>query len=317
MSKYGLVSVLMPAYNVEKYIGDALDSLLEQSYSNLEIIVVDDASTDNTLNILNDYAAKDSRIKVYSNNINLGIVGTMNHGLTYCHGDFIARMDADDIAILDRIEKQINYLIENPEVDIVGSSTITVNMDGVGNSVSRVPIGKKQIESTLELFSPCFHIWLAKRDVYHALSGYRELAPAEDYDFLLRAHTRGFIIDNIDEPLMKIRCREGNTADLAGLKQRKAHYYVIELYKKRRAHKHGQDTFDTIEYKNYVGYSNTEKKFYDLSIFFIKKGFSRQNFFQRSTLFFFASMLSRWQFRYAVNRIIFKSKLKLLSFLER
>lgn len=312
MTEKFLVSILIPAFNVQDYVEEAMNSLLNQTYVNIEIVVVDDASTDDTLKILRELECKDNRVKVYSNLENKGIVDTMNFGIKFCTGDFIARMDADDIAMPYRIEKQLKYLIEHPEVDIVGSSTITINMRGEGNSISHVPVGKKKIEKTLLIFSPCFHIWLARRKVYDSLSGYRPLAPAEDYDFLLRATTHGFVINNIDQPLMKIRCRDGNTADIAGIKQRKAHYYVIELFKRRIKYNTLEDGFHEQEYRNALGYSETEKKHYDFSVSLIKKGFSQKNRIKKNLYFIASVFSSKWQMKYALNRLMFKFKLKFL-----
>ncbi|HDS1115711.1 glycosyltransferase family 2 protein [Pluralibacter gergoviae] len=308
MKEAPLISVLVPAYNVSDYVDEAINSLLEQTYKNIEIIIVDDCSTDDTLSKLYLLQKLDSRIKVYKKEYNSGIVDTLNLGLEHCNGEFIARMDADDIAINTRLEQQLNYLYEHPELDIVGSSTITISMNGELRQLSTVPVGQKKIERTLKLFSPCFHIWLAKKNVYKNLNGYRSLAPAEDYDFLLRAATDGFKIDNIAEPLMKIRVRDGNTADIAGLKQRKAHKYVVNLYEQRLST--GKDNYTDIEFAKYIKSSESEKNKYEKSIVLIKKGFMQHNRMIKIYYFFIAAITSKWQFSYSINRILFKMMIK-------
>ncbi|BDH45248.1 glycosly transferase [Salmonella enterica subsp. enterica serovar Choleraesuis] len=307
MNDLPLISVLMPAYNVECYIEEAINSLLCQSYKNIEIIAVDDCSTDSTFSKLQSLAAIDSRIKPFKKEYNSGIVDTLNIGLTYCSGCFIARMDADDIAEKNRIELQYNFLLENSAVDIVGSATTTIDMFGNPIQVSNVPVGQKKISSTIALFSPCFHIWLCNREIYDRLNGYRKLAPAEDYDFLLRAQTAGFKIDNIPLPLMKIRCRDGNTADIAGLKQRKAHNYVLRLYLERI--KKGSDTYSHENFERAVWFTQSEAKNYNKSISLIKSGFGKKSKLVRNIYFLRAALSSKWQFKYSLNRLLFKLKL--------
>ncbi|AWH89655.1 glycosyltransferase family 2 protein [Limnobaculum parvum] len=306
-----LVSVLIPAYNVQDYVEEAINSLLDQTYDNIEIIVVDDCSNDNTLSVLREIERQNKHVRVFSKSENSGIVDSLNYGLLYCQGEFIARMDADDIAINNRIELQLKYLLEHSNIDIVGSSTITVDMHGKGKQISNVPIGKDKINRTITLFSPCFHIWLARAEVYRQLEGYRQLAPAEDYDFLLRAVTYGYGIDNIDIPLMKIRCRTGNTADIAGLKQRKAHNYVVRLYDYRKSNNKKSDLFTAKEFKNFIVEGSLEAKLYALSIKFIKKGFMQSNKIKKIGFFFLASIVSKWQFIYAIKRVYFKILLKI------
>ena len=105
-----LVSVIIPCYNAEKYVEEAIRSIMTQTYSNLEIIVTDDCSSDNTLMILETLAAEDSRIKVIKNEKNLKIVKSLNNMIEVAQGKYIARMDADDISLPERIEKQVSFL---------------------------------------------------------------------------------------------------------------------------------------------------------------------------------------------------------------
>ncbi len=113
------ISVVMPAYNAEKYIGQAIESILNQTYRDFELIIVNDGSTDNTKNIILSY--KDERIIYLENEKNSGIVITLNKGLDNAKGEYIARMDADDISKNDRFEKQIDFLEKNKEIALLGS----------------------------------------------------------------------------------------------------------------------------------------------------------------------------------------------------
>ena len=111
-----LVSILIATYNSEDFIRETLDSVLNQTYTNLEIVLCDDASSDGTVNVLKEYQKKNERIKIIQNDRNLGISLNMNNGIGQCNGKYIAILDADDWAYPYRIEEQVNLMEENPKV---------------------------------------------------------------------------------------------------------------------------------------------------------------------------------------------------------
>jgi glycosyltransferase involved in cell wall biosynthesis len=115
------VSVIMPAYNSEKYIGEAIESILNQTFTDFEFIILNDGSTDNTAKIIKEYAKKDKRIRFINNKKNRGIVGVLNQGLDLATGKYIARMDSDDISLPERFEKQIKYMEQHPECGVLGT----------------------------------------------------------------------------------------------------------------------------------------------------------------------------------------------------
>ena len=115
-----LVSIIMPVYNGEKYLKEAIDSILNQTYTNFEFIIIDDCSTDQSVKIISSYT--DSRIHFHQNNENLNLIKTLNLGLHVAKGDYIARMDQDDISMFDRIEKQVLFLEANKHIGLVGSA---------------------------------------------------------------------------------------------------------------------------------------------------------------------------------------------------
>ena len=125
-----LVSIVIPVHNAEEYINEALDSCINQTYENLEILVVDDKSQDNTLNILKEYEQKDSRIKVLPVEKQDGLGNVINIGIRRSRGKYIARMDADDVMYPDRIEKQVNYLESNPNCVAVGGQIDIIDKEG-------------------------------------------------------------------------------------------------------------------------------------------------------------------------------------------
>src|SRR5690606_13489679 len=115
-----LISVVLPAYNAELYIKEAIDSVLAQTFTNFELIILNDGSTDKTEEIILSY--QDSRIVYVKNEHNLGLIGTLNKGMALAKGKYIARMDADDICFPERFEKQVAFLEKNKEYIICGTS---------------------------------------------------------------------------------------------------------------------------------------------------------------------------------------------------
>lgn len=128
ISKSPVISVVMPVYNSEKYLRESIESILNQIFNNFEFIIVDDCSTDNSLEIIKSY--KDKRIKLIKNKKNLGTVKSRNIGLKEAQGDYIAIMDSDDISLVHRLNTQVNYLMGHPKIYLVGSSAIFIDEDG-------------------------------------------------------------------------------------------------------------------------------------------------------------------------------------------
>ncbi len=120
MQNSPLVSVVMSVFNTEKYLAEAIESILNQTYLHFEFIIIDDGSTDSSLEIIQEYAKKDGRIRVIVNSENLGLPRSLNKGIDMAQGVYIARMDPDDISLSDRFEKQINYLNAHPETFVLG-----------------------------------------------------------------------------------------------------------------------------------------------------------------------------------------------------
>jgi glycosyltransferase EpsE len=141
-----LVSVIIGTYNGAKWIKRAIDSILNQTYKNLEIIVCNDASTDNTLSILKEEYGNVSNISILSNEKNSGLNITLNNCINHCNGDLIARMDDDDISHPTRIEKEVKFLQEHPEYTVVGTSVNYFDETGIwAQSISEGERNKKDI----------------------------------------------------------------------------------------------------------------------------------------------------------------------------
>ena len=133
-----LISVLMPVYNGEKYLAEAIESILNQTFRDFELIAIDDASTDSTWKIINSYA--DSRLIKLQNEKNLGVNATTNRGIQQARGEFIVKADADDVSYPDRFERQVNFFQNHPEIGVVAGSIQRINADGEKIGTPTIPI---------------------------------------------------------------------------------------------------------------------------------------------------------------------------------
>ena len=120
------ISVIMSVYNGETYLEEAVESIINQTFTNWELVIINDCSTDSTSQILADFALKDERIKVHTNEVNLRLPTSLNKAISLCQGKYIARMDADDICLPDRLEKQYRFMEENSHVALSSCRFMTV-----------------------------------------------------------------------------------------------------------------------------------------------------------------------------------------------
>lgn len=139
-------SIIMPAYNAEKFISDAIKSVLSQTYKNFELIIIDDCSLDQTVKVVQNYIAQDKRVNLVKKEKNQGVAETRNTGLNHAKGDFVAFLDSDDKWAEDKLEKQLAVLKERNDVDVVYGSYYRFNNDGIKNIV-KVPnlLDKKEL----------------------------------------------------------------------------------------------------------------------------------------------------------------------------
>jgi|AntDeeMetagen134_2_1112570.scaffolds.fasta_scaffold00684_5 glycosyltransferase involved in cell wall biosynthesis len=124
------VSVVMAVYNEEKYVSMAIESILEQTFSDFEFLIVDDGSTDRTSEIVDGYAKSDNRVRLLTNKKNMGLPASLNKGIEAARGEYIARMDADDKSLPGRFERQVKYLDSNPETHVIGCQVRVIGANG-------------------------------------------------------------------------------------------------------------------------------------------------------------------------------------------
>ena len=189
ITKKPLISVILPVYNAEKYLVEALESLRYQSYPNFEVIAIDDASTDLSHRILRSYAKIDSRFRVFKNKTNLKIAKTLNFGLTKAKGNFIARMDADDISLPNRFQKQLKFLQKHPGVVVVGGQCLTMDKESRLTGKKLFPTSHIDIHELMYTANPLQHpsIMINRSLLPKSFSWYNpKLTPAEDLDLYFR-----------------------------------------------------------------------------------------------------------------------------------
>lgn len=192
----GLVSVLMSVKNCEKEVYNSVESILNQTYENFEFLIVDDASTDNTLKILNKF--KDKRIKIYENKSNIGLTKSLNYLIKKSRGQFIARQDADDVSLPNRFEKQLDFLKKN-NIKVCTTRAI------IKNSSRKIPalsfyIPKKIL---IRYKNPFIHgTLLIERDLLNKMGNYDEnFYYSQDYDLFSRLIQSKYLVKTLREPL--------------------------------------------------------------------------------------------------------------------
>ena len=198
------VSVLLAVYNCEKFIDQALKSIYDQTYQDFEVVIVDDGSTDKTSEILHDM--KDSRTSIHTNSENKGLATSLNIGLNFCTGQYIARMDADDISLPQRFEKQVRYLDENPNCAALGSWCIRIDSNNKIISNWRHPTEFEGIKKRLLEENSIFHgTAMVRRHSLMEIGGYNEkYRYSQDYDLWIRLSETAKI-QNLGEFLYLLR----------------------------------------------------------------------------------------------------------------
>jgi glycosyltransferase involved in cell wall biosynthesis len=201
------ISILMPVYNGARYLPAAVESVLAQTYGDFELVAVDDGSTDGSHDILRRYARADRRVRVMSRP-NTGIVGALNDAASAATGFLLARLDSDDIASPDRLERQMAYMSANPDCVALGSSAWIIDSDGAVVDLIAPPTGHADIERELmkgnggAILHPAA---MFRRDAFDRIGGYDPaFTAAEDVDLYFRLIAEGRLA-NLPEPLIRYR----------------------------------------------------------------------------------------------------------------
>ncbi len=225
------VTVLMSIYNGEKYLHQAINSILNQTFKDFEFLIINDGSTDGTAEILQSY--NDFRIRIINNEKNIGLTKSLNKGLKLAKGDYIARMDADDISLPERFERQVEFLNKNKKMGLVGTFWYTIDENGQEIDIS------KPTNSIYAVHFMCHGTSMIRKRCLDKIGFYREVFEfAQDYDLWLRIADK-YEIKNIKEPLYKLRIRDDSISLKKKTQQNLYASLAIKMAKERK--KYGRD----------------------------------------------------------------------------
>lgn len=282
-----MISVVMPAYNASKFIAAAIDSILNQTFPDFELIIVDDGSTDNTLEIVKSYLEKDDRVRLLQSEHG-GLSRACNLGISESRYSWIARMDADDIALPQRFEKQINAALANPKVVAWGAYVNHTNSKGDILSIN--PLGPKTEEEFYNIRSQghVVHLHhptvLLNKEILLKAGGYNsEFEPAEDLDLFDRLANYGPLLA-IPEPLLLYRIHSQSVSMQKFFYQKLLHRCVVARH---RAHLSGSKELSIEEflkeYKRQPLISGLKRHLRTLGQFYYRKAglcFSEKQYLQ-------------------------------------
>jgi glycosyltransferase involved in cell wall biosynthesis len=214
MSETPIISVVMPVYNAEKYVAEAVESILNQTFSDFEFLIVNDGSSDGSLAILKRYAEKDRRIRLISRP-NTGLVVALNEMLSKSKGEFLARMDADDIALPDRFARQVEFLQRESDVVCVGGARELIDEEGRTLTYIEDPEHNDRIQELLLAGHSCIchPSAMIRRSALLKVGGYDEsMHPAEDLDLWLRLGEVGKLA-NLKDKVVKYRLHQNSASE--------------------------------------------------------------------------------------------------------
>ena len=204
------VSVIMPVYNTEKYVAEAIESILNQTFKDFEFIIIDDCSTDWSYQICKEYAKKDKRIRLFRNDKNMGISFTRNKLIELANTNYIACQDSDDVSESNRLELTYNFLVNNPDYWVVSWNNIIIDEEWkiiwyrkYSNNIEKIILKKSPISQPSSMF---------RKDVFWEVGWYdKNLNYWEDYDLWCKMYAKNYKIKNLDKYLLRLRIRRWQT----------------------------------------------------------------------------------------------------------
>ena len=218
------ITVIMPCYNRAIMVKKAIESILKQTFTNFEFIIVDDKSNEETKKLLNQFSFKDKRIKLYSNISNRGPTYSFNKGLYYAKAVFIARMDSDDISHPERLKKQLEFLISNPTTFVIGTAVNTIDKENKITNTLYFKKNRAEINEALKYSNPLVNSsYMANTNVLKKKNLYlnKIFYPADDYYSWYKLIYNKQLISNIDDVLLDYRVHESESflnSQMQGLK---------------------------------------------------------------------------------------------------
>jgi glycosyltransferase involved in cell wall biosynthesis len=242
------ISIVMPAYNAELFIAESIESALNQTLTDFELIIVDDGSTDRTAEIANEYATRDPRIRVYKMGENVGIARATNTAVSYALAGLIGRLDADDIALPHRFERQVAEFESDPEVVVVGSNALHINEQSkilglsLAGSNTAEEFHRRRAEGEITMVLDCTSAF--RKSVFDDVGGYDPtFEAAQEIDLHSRMANYGVVL-SIEEPLLLYRLHSGSVVDTQFFRGREVHRFVRER-ERARVDKEPPPVFET------------------------------------------------------------------------
>ena len=234
-----LLSVVLPVLNGRRFVREAVESILNQTWEEFELVIVDNDSTDGTVGIIECF--DDPRVHILRES-RRGVSFAFNSGLRASRGMYVARMDADDICYPTRFERQITYLQKHAEVGILGGQALRINEDGDTIGRTSYPLDSVSIRHISRFVFPlATPTTVCRRDVLVGLGGWREFAPGADYDLLLRALDSHVRVVNLPEVLIKYRVRSGSVSHVDSSHTTVATLAVKKMKNLRRKGRHVEE----------------------------------------------------------------------------
>lgn len=223
------ISVIMPAHNAQKYIASAIESILYQTFKKFELIIINDASSDKTLDTIKSFLRKDPRVKIINNDTRLDIAASLNKGINMAQSNIIARMDADDIALPQRLELQYKIINSSKNIAVVGANIVILDTDENEIAVRNYPMSSKELKNCLFKYSPFAHpVVMFRKDIFEEVGKYNQkYSPTEDLDLWFRLG-RKYEFASILKPLLKYRLSEKSSSHM-GLREVEILVFKIRL----------------------------------------------------------------------------------------
>ena len=227
MNKAPKVSLIMSVYNGEDYLSEAIDSVINQSFADWEFVIINDCSTDTTGEILARYEAQDSRIKVHTNELNLRLPSSLNKALQYANGEYIARMDADDICLPNRLEKQVEFMEQNPDVALSSCRFMTLKNGVISSGGCGGKSDAESIKALLLVTNPILHPGIiAKSEAIKNLGYDKNFTCTEDMELWTRFVLADYKVQILSEYLMIYRLHD---KQITGTTLEKQHKEVVTV----------------------------------------------------------------------------------------
>ncbi|MCK6263217.1 glycosyltransferase [Vibrio sp. ZSDE26] len=297
------ISILLSIYEEPlAWIKLAINSILEQegrdNFFSIELIIVcDNPSLSNDTLFLEYFQEIDSDVTLIMNKANLGLAQSLNIAFKASTGNYIGRMDADDISYLSRLSKQLFFLKDNEDVDLVGAGINRINEEGDTLGVSILSRDFNFLLPKSKARSICFHpTWLMKRELFVEMNGYRNFPNSQDFDFIHRVILSGRKISNVEEPLLFYRINENSISLRNSYRQRRCQRYCLEnLY--------GAQEYNEHDMKSFINKNSIGKYLHGISHKIYMRGMSKRNNIYK---FFFVTIsccLSYEQFLYVIRLI--------------